>query len=101
MKKMKIAGLVVLVLLSVYLWRENRGLDQTFYRVKDSRIQKKIKICHLSDFQNRGDKKFQEIKESSEKQNDEIKEMINRLSEKVDTDNKKIYDYLINFKNDK
>lgn len=60
MKKMKIAGLVVLVLLSVYLWRENRDLDKTFYRVKDSRIQKKIKICHLSDFHNRGDKKFQE-----------------------------------------
>lgn len=60
MEKMKIAGLVVLVLLSLYLWRENRGLDKTFYRVKDSRIQKKIKICHLSDFHNRGDKKFQE-----------------------------------------
>lgn len=37
-------------------------------------------------------------KESFDKKFQEIKEMINRLSEKVDTDNKKIYDYLINFK---
>ena len=69
-----------------YLMREisKRLKKENYYRDKES-----------------FDRKFEEIRESSEKQNDEIKEMINRLSEKVDTDNKKIYDYLINFRNEK
>ena len=42
------------------------------------------------------DKQLEEIKNSSEKQKDEIKAMIAKLGDKMESDYQKIYDHLLN-----